>query len=35
MKKHLDIFLAAMLLLCMAPMPYCYYQLVRIVAMII
>lgn len=31
---HLKLLLAAVLLLCLAPMPYGYYQLVRIVAMI-
>lgn len=31
---HLKLILAALLLLCLAPMPYGYYQLVRIVAMI-
>lgn len=31
---HLKLLLAALLLLCLAPMPYGYYQLVRIVAMI-
>lgn len=32
--NHLKLLLAALLLLCLAPMPYGYYQLVRIVAMI-
>ena len=32
--NHLKLILAALLLLCLAPMPYGYYQLVRIVAMI-
>ncbi len=32
--NYLKIFLAVLLLLCLAPMPYGYYQLVRIVAMI-
>lgn len=32
--NHLKILLAALLLLCLAPMPYGYYQFVRIVAMI-
>lgn len=32
--NHLKFLLAALLLLCLAPMPYGYYQLVRIVAMI-
>jgi hypothetical protein len=32
---HLKLLLAALLLLCLAPMPYGYYQLVRIVAMIV
>lgn len=31
---YLKLLLAAFLLLCLAPMPYGYYQLVRIVAMI-
>ena len=34
MKTILKLLLAATLLLCLAPMPYGYYQLVRIVAMI-
>ncbi len=33
MKKAL-LFIAALLLLCLAPMPYGYYQLVRFVAMV-
>ena len=32
--NYLKLFLAVILLLCLAPMPYGYYQLVRIVAMI-
>ena len=32
--NHLKLLLAALLLLCLAPMPYGYYQFVRIVAMI-
>lgn len=32
--KHLYFALAALLLLCLAPMPYGYYQLVRFVAMV-
>ena len=32
--NYLKLLLAALLLLCLAPMPYGYYQLVRIVAMI-
>ena len=32
--NNLKLLLAALLLLCLAPMPYGYYQLVRIVAMI-
>lgn len=32
--SHLKLLLATILLLCLAPMPYSYYQLVRIVAMI-
>lgn len=32
--NYLKIFLAVLLLLCLAPMPYAYYQLIRIVAMI-
>ena len=34
MAKQLYLFLAGMFLLCLAPMPYGYYQLVRFVAMI-
>ena len=34
MKLCLKLLLAVLLLLCLAPMPYGYYQLVRIVAMI-
>lgn len=34
MKTILKLILAATLLLCLAPMPYGYYQLVRVVAMI-
>ena len=34
MKTILKLLLAILLLLCLAPMPYGYYQLVRIVAMI-
>ena len=33
--KHIYLFLAAMMLLCLAPMPYGYFQLVRFVAMIV
>lgn len=33
--KHLDLILAAFMLLCLAPMPYGYYQLVRFVAMVV
>lgn len=33
--KHLYIILSAMLLLCLAPMPYGYFQLVRFVAMVV
>ena len=32
--KHLKLILAALLLLCLAPMPYGYYQFVRLVSMI-
>ena len=32
--NYLKLFLAAFMLLCLAPMPYGYYQLVRAVAMI-
>jgi len=35
MKKQIYLFLAAMMLLCLAPMPYGYFQLVRFVAMIV
>ena len=35
MMKRLYLFLAAMMLLCLAPMPYGYFQLVRFVAMIV
>ena len=34
MMKHFNLILAAFLLLCLAPMPYGYYQLVRFVAMV-
>ena len=34
MMKQMYLFLAAMLLLCLAPMPYGYYSLVRFVAMV-
>ena len=34
MKKHIYLFLAAMLLLCLAPMPYGYFMLVRFVMMV-
>lgn len=34
MMNYLKLLLAVILLLCLAPMPYGYYQLVRIVAMI-
>ena len=33
--KYIKIILAALLLLCLAPMPYGYYQLVRFVSMIV
>lgn len=33
--KHIYIILAAMMLLCLAPMPYGYFQLVRFVAMVV
>jgi hypothetical protein len=33
--KQLYILLAALLLLCLAPMPYGYYQLVRFVSMVV
>ena len=32
--KHIYLILAAMMLLCLAPMPYGYFQLVRFVAMV-
>lgn len=32
--KYLKLLLAALLLLCLAPMPYGYYQFIRIVSMI-
>ena len=32
--KHIYLFLAAMLLLCLAPMPYGYFMLVRFVMMV-
>ena len=32
--KHVYLVLAAMMLLCLAPMPYGYFQLVRFVAMV-
>ena len=32
--KHLKLILAALLLLCLAPMPYGYYQFVRLASMI-
>lgn len=35
MKKQLYILMAALLLLCLAPMPYGYYQFVRFVAMVV
>ena len=35
MKKQLYLFLAAMLLLCLAPMPYGYFMLVRFVMMVV
>ena len=34
MMKHIYLILAAMMLLCLAPMPYGYFQLVRFVAMV-
>ena len=34
MKKQIYLFLAAMLLLCLAPMPYGYFMLVRFVMMV-
>ena len=33
--KYIILFLAAMLLLCLAPMPYGYYQLTRFASMIV
>lgn len=33
--KYIILILAAMLLLCLAPMPYGYYQLVRFVSMVV
>jgi uncharacterized membrane protein YjjP (DUF1212 family) len=33
--KQISIVLAALLLLCLAPMPYGYYQMVRFVAMVV
>ena len=33
--KYIQLILAALLLLCLAPMPYGYYQLVRFVSMIV
>ena len=33
--KYLYLILSALLLLCLAPMPYGYYQLVRFVAMVV
>ena len=35
MKTILKLFLIVLLLLCLAPMPYGYYQLVRFVAMVV
>lgn len=35
MMKQVYLFLAAMMLLCLAPMPYGYYMLVRFVAMVV
>ena len=35
MKQIIKIILAVLLLLCLAPMPYGYYQLVRFVAMVV
>lgn len=32
--KHILLFLAALLLLCLAPLPYGFYQLVRFVMMV-
>ncbi len=34
-KKSIEITIAALLILCLAPMPYGYYQLVRFVAMVV
>ena len=34
-KKFVQLILAALLLLCIAPMPYGYYQLVRFVSMVV
>ncbi len=34
MKKNIYLILAALMLLCLAPMPYGYFQLVRFVAMV-
>ena len=33
--KQISIVLAALLILCLAPMPYGYYQMVRFVAMVV
>ena len=33
--KYVGIILAALLLLCLAPMPYGYYQLVRFISMVV
>ena len=33
--RYLSVIMAALLLLCLAPMPYGYYQLVRFVAMVV
>lgn len=33
--KQIEIILAVLLLLCLAPMPYGYYQMVRFVAMVV
>lgn len=35
MMKYLYLMLATLLLLCLAPMPYGYYQLVRFIAMVV
>ena len=35
MMKYIYLILAAMMLLCLAPMPYGYFQLVRFVAMVV